>query len=292
MPKITFSTENKVQQDNRFPKLSLEYGDRALIVAIEPEPEVEYVHTLQAPAIGPDGKVIKEERKNSKGETYVAPKMEFFGQHLCFGAFDVLTAKGSDPANCPTCAAAAEGEGIVAPKPKYAMNVLQYTLQPNSWTVRDPFNVDVVAWTFAADRFNTLIDLAAEWKDLRKHDLKLGPCQSAVFQKYDIQVANSAQWMADDARKKQAIESYDNNKCTDLSSVIGRKVDKSKALEDIQRVRERLQQAYHTPSSSAATQAFDNATSSEPETISKPAEAASTEATGESATWESVLSDL
>jgi hypothetical protein len=242
MAKVSFSAENKVANNNDYPRLKLEHGERALIVCIEPDPEMEFVHTLRAPEIGPDGRVIKEMKQGKKGE-YEAPKMEFIGQHLCFGNFDKVSDKGVDPENCPTCRAAVEEDGVDAPLPRYAMHVLRYGLQPGGWTVREPFSITCEAWVFAAGRFNTLVDLALEWEDLRKHDLKLGPCENKNFQKYDIQAAKGAAWLESAERKKYAAEVYTNNKSADLSALIGRKISREQANEDIARVLERASQA-------------------------------------------------
>lgn len=243
MPKVTFSNENKVQLGNDYPRLKLEHGERALIVCIEPEPEMEFVHTLRAPEIGPDGRVIKEMKQGKKGE-YEAAKMEFIGQHLCFGNFDKMSDKGADPDNCPTCRAAAEGDGIDAALPRYAMHVLRYGLQPGGFAIRDPFVIATEAWVFAASRFNSLVELAQEWGDLRKHDLKLGPCENKNFQKYDINVSAKAEWLQDTTRKEQAAKEYNNNRTNDLASLIGRKISKEQAAQDIARVQERVAQAY------------------------------------------------
>lgn len=263
MPKTSFASENKVQTNDSYPTLKLDYNERALIVAIEQEPTVEYVHTLRAPAVGPDGRVIKEVRQNKNKQDYEAVKNEFFGAHLCFGDFDTVDEKGVDPENCPTCRAAVEGEGIDAPKSRYAMHVLKYALQPGGWNVREPFNLDLVAWVFAPGRFNQLVDLATSW-NLREHDLKLGPCENKDFQKYDIQVSPTAEWAKDEARQQLAVETYKRNQCPDLSTLIGRKIDKTKALEDIARVQERIDQAYGRKVSSAAASAFDTASAAAP----------------------------
>lgn len=242
MPKVSLTQENKQQQNTQYPKLTLEHGERALIVLIETEPEQEYRHILEAPEIGPDGKVLKEERKKKDGSPYETTKKEFVGQHLCFGDFNVMSEKGADPDNCPTCAAAKENDGIGLAKPHYALHVIKYSLQPGGWTLRDPFNVECLAWVFSPSRLNTLIDFATEWGNLMEHDLKLGPCENKGYQKYDINVANSAQWLLDEKRKDFVAQTYVNNKTDDLSALIARRITKPQALEDIQKVLERYEQ--------------------------------------------------
>lgn len=284
MPKISFSSENKVQRNDKFPTLKLGHGERALIAAIETEPTEEFVHTLRAPAIGPDGRVIMEEKENSKGETYTTPKMEWFGSHLCFGDYSILKDKGVDPDNCPSCKAAVEGNGIDAPNPRYAMHVMRYGLKPDSFEVRSPFSIECIAWVFPPSRFNRLIELAGDW-NLQEHDLKLGPCENKDYQKYDIQVSSKAEWRLDKSRQEQTAEAYKLNQAPDLSALIGRKIDKHKAQEDLDRVADRLDQAYNkgkynnsTASATAATalssDVFDalttTAPAAEPTTVSEP----------------------
>jgi hypothetical protein len=242
MPKTTFAQENKITNSNEFPRLKLEHGERALIVCIEPEPEMEFVHTLRAPEIGPDGKALMETKQGKKGD-YEAQKLEFVGQHLCFGNFDVMSDRGADPDNCPTCRAARDEQGIDTAQPRYAMHILRYTLKPGGWQVATPFAVTCEAWVFAPGRFNTLVDLATEWDDLRQHDLKLGPCENKMYQKYDINVSAKAEWLKDDERKAHAAEVYQQNRTEDLAALIGRKISKGQAEEDIARVLERVAQA-------------------------------------------------
>lgn len=262
MPLVDLDQSNKIQQQTEYPKLSLEYGERALINAIEQRPTMEYVHPIQMPALNDDGTVLKEVRQNAKNEDYEAVVYEFVGQHLCFGDFNTVHDKGIDPDNCPTCRASVEEDCIKPPIPKYGMHVIQYSTQPGSWELRDPYNVNLVVWTFAPNKFNTIVDLATEWGDLRDHDLKLGPCESKKFQKFDINVSKIAQWRsgADEKEKKyraeMTIKTYKQNQADDLAGLIGRRVSKDQALEDIQTAVERYAQAYGRKPS-AATVAAD-----------------------------------
>lgn len=243
MPKVTLTQENKQQQNNLYPKLTLEHGERALIVCIESDPTVAYRHILEAPEIGPDGAVIKEEAYKADGSAYLRTKKEFIGQHLCFGDFSTMSDKGADINGCPTCAAAAEQEGIAPAKPHYAMHVIKYALQPGGFNLRDPFNAECLAWVFSPTRLNTLIDIASELEDgddIRKHDLRLGPCENKNFQKYDIHITTgTAQWLKSDERKQFVAQTYANNQSDDLDALIARRVTKSQALEDIQKVTQR-----------------------------------------------------
>lgn len=254
MPLVTFEPQNKIQSTVEFPRFKLDYQERALINCLDPQPTLQYVHVLNAPELDANGKILKEEKKNSKGESYEAPVYEFIGQHLCFGNFNTVADKGVDPDACPTCRAAVEEEGIQAPSPKYAMNIIRYATQPGGWTLRDPFSVSVEAWVFAPAKFNTLVDLAGDLpdKDLRKRDIRI-TCENKKFQKYDMHLTQGAAWLADDDRKKLVVETFQKNRCLDLDTLIARKIDKSKALEDIQKTIEKIQLAYGRGAAAAIT---------------------------------------
>lgn len=275
MPRVEFATENKTKDGNDdYPRLKLKFQERALIIAIEKTPMTEFVHTLRAPEIGPDGNVLKEIKDGKRGQ-YEQVKQEFIGQHICFGNFDVLSAQGVDPDGCPTCAAAVEGNGIEAPKQRYAMHIIRYALKPNNWELKDPFGVTCEAWVFPASRFNQLVDFAADWKGLQKNDIKLGPCENEGFQKYDINIVNDAKWLDSDHpdRMEKVKAEYNNNKSEDLSVLIARHIEKSRAQEDIARVKERFAQAYGgTPTQSKSSVATADLTSMLSSDDSKPSD--------------------
>lgn len=258
MPRVALTTENKVQQGNQYPKLSLDRGERALILAIEKEPILEFRHVLEGPELDEKGNIIKEIKKNFKQEDYEATKMEFFAQHLCFGDFGVVRDKGTDPDNCPTCKAAEDEPSVKAPVPYYAMHIIRYKLKPGTWELADPFSVECLGWTFGPSRLNTLIDIAADLKkddNILHHDLRLGPCDNKQFQKYDVHVSQSAQWLEGETeekineRKALVAQTYQNNQAPDLSTLIAKRVTKGEALGDIQRTIDRYNEAYHRGSS-------------------------------------------
>lgn len=247
MPRITLSTDNKSQNSFDYPTLKLDMNERARVLAIESDPEVEYVHTLKAPRIT-DGRVEYEEIKQRSGEIVRQPKMDFIGRHICLGSFDLLAQSGKDPKGCPVCRLA-EKESIVDPAARrFAMHVVRYQLQPNSFNVSDPFGVAMNAWVFGDKVFNVIVDISEEWGDLRSHDLKLGPCTKPKYQQYEINVAQDAAWQASDERKKLTLETYKNGKCPDLSRLIGRKLSLEQVEQDLERVRQANREAFGSPS--------------------------------------------
>lgn len=245
--KITFDSENKAKNDYDYPKLYLDYGERARIAVIETEPELEFVHNLRAPAIV-NGEVVMETVKTKDGTT-ARPKMDFVGKHLCFGRPDVLVDKRKDPENCPTCAAANQYDYVGPATRRFAMHVIQYKVQPNGFKVQTPFQAELVAWAFGDKVFNTLTDIREEHGDLRSKDLLLGPCENKGFQNFDIQVGGSAVWLESDETKKFVSTLYAENKSEDLVPLIGRRVSREMAEQDVNTVLTKHAQAFggHMP---------------------------------------------
>lgn len=243
MAKIEFSSENKVKSDFDFPKLYLDHGERARIVCIETAPEVEFVHTLNAPQII-NGEVVMEKVKQKDGSITEKPKMDFVGRHICFGNPNTMAEKGKDPANCPTCAAGQQSDAIWGAKRRFAMHVVQYKTQPGSFKIQDPFSAELVVWSFTDKTFNTLTDIMEEHGDLRKKDLLLGPCENKMYQNFDIQVGGTAEWLVVEANTNFVKSLYAQNKLEDLTPAIARKISKEMAQDDIQKVLLKHAQAY------------------------------------------------
>lgn len=244
--KITFSSENKQKSNFDFPKLFLDHGERARIVCIETEPDVQYVHTLRAPSII-NGEVVMEKVKNKDGSLTDKPKYDFVGKHICFGQPNILMdpAKGGkDPENCPTCAAAQQNDAVGAATRRFAMHVVQYKTQPGSFKIQTPFSAELVVWSFTDQRFSTLTDITEEHGDLRAKDLLLGPCENKMYQNFDIQVGGTAEWLASEENKSFVQSLYASNKMEDLTPAIARKISREMAQDDIQKVLLKHAQAF------------------------------------------------
>lgn len=243
MAKLGFSTENKAQSAFDYPKLWLDKGDRARIVCIEPEPEFEFVHTLRAPQIV-NGQAVTENVRQKDGSYQEQTKFDFIGRHICFGNLSKLQDKGKDPENCPTCAKAQESEAVGSATRRFAMHVVRYKTQPGSFKAQDPFQAELVAWTFTDRIFNQLVDIMDEHGDLRKKDLLLGPCENKFFQKFDIQVGGNAEWLRDKDRQDFVKKLYHENQASALQPLISRKLGRELAEEDVQKVLTRHQIAF------------------------------------------------
>lgn len=238
MPRVEFAAANKVARTNfDYPKLKLENGERARIILLE-DPIQEYVHTLRKPQII-NGKPQMETKTRKNGEEYQDYKTDFVGRPLCLGDYSTLQDKGSDAKNCPMCAQAAKDESIVqAPQRRYAMHVVRYKTKQGSFEPITPFSVETVVWAFTDMVFNLIVDFKTEWDDLRKHDLMLGPCTNAMFQKFEINVGAKAAWLEDDKRKALTIETFKENQIEDLTVACGSKKDRKWIDEDLTKIRE------------------------------------------------------
>lgn len=234
MPKMPLSSENKAKNSYEFPKLFLEKGERARIVLLDPVPQTEYVHTMRAPQIT-NGKPVPNDDDKSRDPW----KMDFIGRHICIGNFDTIADKGVDVKQCPVCAEAKKSDAVKPPERRHALNVIRYKTQPGSFAVQNPFQVELVVWSFGDGIFNKLVEFADEWGDLRAHDLMLGPCEVKQYQKMDYNVAGKAEWLQSDDRKALTTEVFKNNMLGDLTMAIGRKLTKEQVLDDLSKVLER-----------------------------------------------------
>jgi hypothetical protein len=244
MPKMTFTDENRVKSQYDFNKFSLEKGERARVSCIEGEPEYQFVHTLRAPQIV-NGKAVMETQnfRNKDGSTEAREvmKTDFIGQHICVGDINILADQGVDVQNCPVCKASKESDAVQGPQRRFAMNILRYKTQVGSFLIQDPFNIEIVTWSFTDSRFNTLIDLTKEWGNLQTRDLNIGPCESKQYQKYDINMAGECEWQKSDARMEQVKLAYKNNKLENLDAALGRRLTREQVEEDLSRVLSRYE---------------------------------------------------
>lgn len=241
MAKIEFGVENKALSASDFPKLRLTVGEKARISIVETAPEFAYVHMLRKPVLGDDGKFVMETRTNKRG-SYQVMTQEFVGQHFCFGDLQTLVKSGSDPDNCPTCRAAQDQEGIARPERRFAMHVLQYVCQPNSFNPAVPLSLRLVVWTFGDRRYNEMADLAESWKEhggLRFRDIELGPCQAPeLFQKFDMRATPGSVWTSKEEWKQLGVATYKEQQVPNLEDCISRRVTQQQAQADIAKVAE------------------------------------------------------
>lgn len=243
MGRVTFTETNKSNNDfESFPKLKLDKGERARIVCLE-DPVVEYVHNLRAPKILNGAPVMIKQKKFQSEEMYETYDMDFIGNPRCIGDPGILADKGSDPDNCPACAAAKASDTIRPPQRRFAMHVIKYSVKPNSSDVSDPYGVATVVWAFTDMVFNKLVDYAAEYDGgLPRHDLILGPCTDKNFQKFDIMASQKAEWLAEGpqgARAKLTAATFKGTQTDDLEAFCGQKKSKEWIEEALLKIKAR-----------------------------------------------------
>lgn len=241
MPRVAFTTENKVEKTNYdFPKLKLKKGEQARVLVGLEDPIVEYVHTLRKPKIV-DGEPVYEtvERGRSK-EKVTVNATDFVGQPLCLGDLEVLGENGVDPKHCPACAAAVKHPDIFQPpRRRYAMHVVRYKTKSGSFDLVNPYSVETLVWSFTDTVFNKLVDFKTEWGDLKKHDLMLGPCTVETFQQFDINVGAKAAWLEGGKERAELTkETFKSNLIDDLSIACGSKKKLEWVEQDIETVKE------------------------------------------------------
>lgn len=238
-PRVTFSEENKAATTNYdYPKLKLKVGERARILILE-DPVMEYVHDLRKPQII-NGEPQFETKKDKSGKEYRANVMDFVSRPICLGDATILGEKGSDPANCPACKLAQTNPDMAKPpKRRFAMHVIRYRTKGGSTDLAQPYSVETLVWSFTDQVFNKIADAKQEWKDLRKHDLLLGPCQAPEhFQKFDISVASSAAWLESEERKQLTAITFKENQIPDLTIAAGSVKQKTWVEQDVADIKE------------------------------------------------------
>jgi hypothetical protein len=224
MSRISFTDElpASARSNELFPKLKLKMGEKARVALLE-GPERVYVHQLYEPNIV-DGKGVKVKKERRDKSTYEAYDEKFLKMVQCLGDESTLDETGADAKNCPVCKASAQFSYIKAPTPRYALNVLKYTLNQRG-DVSTPFAPTVVAWVFGPQKFEEIRNIAKEGFDLSKVDLVLGPCQHEDFQKYTMTVSNKAAWLENKDNEKTALAAFRENRFEDLPKIVANRVD-------------------------------------------------------------------
>lgn len=238
MPKIQFSTDNVKRSAFDFPKLKLNKEERARLALVEPVPEFEYVHRIESPKIE-DGHPVMKFESRKDGTQYETNVTDFIASPICLGDIDVLQEKGTDPDNCPICRLAANTGHAKAPQRRFAMHVVRYATKPGGFDVASPFRVENIVWSFTDTLFNKIVEFQEAWKEeggLQKHDLLLGPCTNPVYQKAELQLAPTAEWLKDAERKAITIQTIKENRAKDLSVFCGSRIPEGILNGHIERV--------------------------------------------------------
>jgi hypothetical protein len=260
VPRIGYSEDySDSSTPDSFPRLKLMKDERKRILAFEP-PYMEWVHELRLPKIV-DGVPVMERKKRQDGSTFDVWDKEFLGNPLCLGDGTLLQEKGLDPVNCPACERSQTCADIPPPKRRYAMNVAAYNMTSNGQQLVQPFGAQVLIWAFTAKIYDMLRRYQEEWKDLRYHDLKLGPLEENIpvaFQRFPIEVAQEAAWTISPETRATFIQIISEaNRATDeqLRYACGRPTTLAYMTADVDRVQAAWAAAKSPVNAAAAPQA-------------------------------------
>lgn len=244
MPTITFDSGNKKTDPTDFPKLKLKKEERARILVIQ-DPTFEYVHNLKAPKIV-NGEAVMREAERKNGEKYKTYDLDFIGRPICLGDYGALEEKGVDPVNCPACRLAKESDMAQPPERRFAVHVIRYAIKPGGFELATPFSCQSVVWSFTERMFSKLIDFAREHGSLTEKDLLLGPCESEMYQNFDMNISGVAAWRQEDpslpagwTRQQIVVETFKQNQASDLKVFIGRETSARWMSEDCDKVEAR-----------------------------------------------------
>jgi hypothetical protein len=298
MGRISFTDEVSpaFNRGDSFPKLKLKTGDKARVCVLE-TPYEAFVHQLVEPVIL-DGKGVMEVRKRKDQSTYEDWKDKFVASFQCLGDEETLFQQGVDVKNCPACEASTQFDRFRGPQPKYALNIIKYNTKAGSSEVQKPFGVSAEVWVFGAAKYAELRALVKEGNyDLKKHDLILGPCEHETYQKFNIMISQTAEWLADDARKSQTMETFKENRIedNDLSKAIAQVKDRAQVESLVNRVKRNwdivngvaisnTDQILAQAGSSNETPTLDNSTPAPTPSLD--------DAAGESLSFEDLIGDL
>ncbi len=260
MPRVSITEENRAgSSSERFAQLKLDTNEKARFV-IFGEPWMEWVHELRAPVIE-DGVAIKETRKKRDGSEYPAQKMEFIRRSICLGTQSVMADKGADPANCPACKAAQDGDCDKAVQ-RYAATIVRYTLRGATWNVMSPFSANVLIWSVTARKWDELIDLANKLGDLRNADLTL-ECEDGFWQRNKLSFEPTPAWSQIDGASAyiKALLGDKENLPTDdqLQDACGSVANRNYMQQDVDLIVSRWRQARNAGSGGSALPASESA---------------------------------
>src|SRR5687768_3867077 len=197
MAKMSFTTTNKANDQETFPRLKLAQDESARIAVFE-EPEVGFVHNIRKPKLV-NAVVQYKTVKGKDGSTSQEMDYDFVSNPICLGNFDVLQDRGIDPKNCPACKAASDAPDMFQkPKRRYVLHVFQYNTNGTTQPTKS-FQGSVKVWAFTDQKFNELIDLIEEAEgDPSAIDIMLGPCENAMYQKFKMVPSMKVKWKESD----------------------------------------------------------------------------------------------
>jgi hypothetical protein len=236
MPRVPIAQEHKTNEGgDRFPKIKPKDKGEKIRFTIVETPWREHVHYLKAPTFDDDtGQPLKERKEKRDGTPYYDYKLEFVSAPICLGDEATLREKGLDPANCPACEAAEKSGGdIPGPIQRFAVNVVQYVLQGNTWNIAKPFSASIKIWAFTGRQYDEVEGIQEEIGDLRRHDITL-ECDDPYWQRNKISFKMDPGYKSGDAAYMKELLNTPGNKATDdqLRDACGRALPRSRMEDD------------------------------------------------------------
>lgn len=239
MPRMTFSSDNKANKREDFPKLKIDgnTGDKARIWCPE-DPVAEYTHNLRMPKIDAStGKqAFRIETDSKTGEPRKIDEWDFVSRPLCLGLASVLEESGLDPKHCPACREAVKNDAVDGPVRRYAMHVVRYSTKTDG-TPTKPLQASVNVWAFTDFMFDKLVDISTEFGGLNKIDLVL-TLKTKVYQQYDLM--GSPNTLRNDAKVADLLdEVFKENQAKDLATFCGMTKKADQIQMDIEKIKAR-----------------------------------------------------
>lgn len=243
---------------SKFPKLRLQAGEKGRIVVLAAPQGVEghkiiteYMHRLQAPNIVNQAPTYTR-IKDQNGQEVFKVEMRFVANHVCLGDFKVLRERNVDERNCEMCHMAREQPEIFySPKPRYAANVIRYSLRPGGgWNdLAQPYGASLYVWVFGPGVMDKLIDInsmGSTYADLRQVDLliecdKDGYTFQKPYSNGEFLPWAPALWLSSQPIIDYTTQFILNNAASeeDLASTIGVRTKPEYITDDLRRVIQR-----------------------------------------------------
>lgn len=208
----------------RIPKLMLEANETARVCFLDPRPRQVFVHTFETVKTDEFGQPIVVHGKWPDGQPRESIDTDYAGKLRCLGSDDVLMASGTDPENCPACAAhIANPAAVKAPTRRILGQVLKYNTRPGTATPSTPFSATLVVWDLTEKRFEQLVSIYNEHGDLKAKDLILGPCENKQMQKFTIQPGgDKAHWISSETNQQFVKSLLEQESFEDIESAAGK----------------------------------------------------------------------
>jgi hypothetical protein len=208
MPKIGLDESNRSHSIFDADRFSLKNGEKARVLLLESEFDVEYVHWVD-----------DEDAK---------------GYYICQGDYNTVLKNGDDTTHCKFCQLADKGGAVKKARRKFATLLVVYRTNSKG-QVLTPVAVDVVPWVFGDDKYTDLLGKKGQWGDLKSHDLMV-ECLGEQFQKMRIDVLPDAVWLSNDETKALVVASWKETKgmyTKDLHILLGRDITDPEKLSEL-----------------------------------------------------------